>query len=480
MARVTISFLETPVDQPLADQKPFNPTGPLPSHKTGRSMSIVFRPILAFIPFLFFLAPVPTMATLSFESSLYIAETYIDNLFYRANDKRQDFGTILGPNLFWQFQNSDVVLGAAYLGRLGVFINNPKANRTLHNMNLVLDVPFLNTLYKGLTFNIDETLQFTPQLDAFSGSGAQDTGTAFRSPGGNRTRPPDEGTPSLWEGGTQGVFTNRANALLNRAALTVGYSLTPRLNISISYRNQYRRFSSKEFQDSLSHIGTAAVAYQIREGTTITPSYLYREIHFIGDSTSTTSANRIRSHSTQLSLSHTFTPSIQGTLSGGVAWTSQQGAEEFIPVTGGGVIPQSVSERWKTRFIGSARISKTYRDGQVSLHAGQSIGGGGGLASQATRTRTITGRISHSMTRRLNGFGSAGYAQNDSLEGQAFNTTTYRIQAGLSYDILSWLSGNLNYSHIKQRSKGSAATDLVVNQVFLGITAFADPWVPIP
>jgi hypothetical protein len=418
------------------------------------------------------------MATLSLESSFTVTETYTDNLFYEPNNKKSDFGTLFGPNLSLQYANADVVLGAAYLGRMGVFVNNPKANRTIHNVNLLLDLPFLNKLHKGLTVNIDETLQATPQLDAFSGSGAQNEVQAFRNPSGSKTRPPEEGTPSLWAGGTQGVFTTRNNSLLNRAALTVGYAWTPRVNTSSTYRNQYRRFSSSNFQDSLAHIGTFSLGYLVREGTTMTPSYSYSEINFLGGSTPSTSADKIISHNTQLSISHALTSTLRGTLGGGIAWTTQKGAKESVPGPSG-IEQRSLPSKWKTNFVGSAGITKRYQQGSLNLRVGQSIGGGGGLASQATRTQTVTARISHTLTRRLNGFGSVGYAKNKSVEGNAFDTRTYRIQSGLAYVFLPWLSGNVSYSYINQNSKGSAANDITVNQFFLGVTAFADPWIPI-
>jgi hypothetical protein len=196
------------------------------------------------------------MGTLSLETSFSVTETYTDNLFYEANNKESDFGTLFGPNVFLQYEDADVVLGAAYIGRMGIFVNNSDANRTYNNVNLILDLPFLNRLYKGLTVKIDETLQATPQLDAFSGSGAENEIQAFRNPGESGTRPPEEGTPSLWAGGTQGVFTTRNNSLLNRAALTVGYAWTPRVSSSLGYSNQYRRVCSKDFKDSRAHIGS--------------------------------------------------------------------------------------------------------------------------------------------------------------------------------------------------------------------------------
>ncbi|MEO8326033.1 MAG: outer membrane beta-barrel protein, partial [Nitrospirota bacterium] len=101
-----------------------------------------------------------------------------------------------------------------------------------------------------------------------------------------------------------------------------------------------------------------------------------------------------------------------------------------------------------------------------------------GLASQAASTQTLTGRIQHNLSTKLIGFGSLGYARNKSTGGgNAFNTNTYRVQAGISYAFLNWLSGNFNYSRIDQKSKGLAVGDIKVNQFFLGLTAFADPWV---
>jgi predicted porin len=77
----------------------------------------------------------------------------------------------------------------------------------------------------------------------------------------------------------------------------------------------------------------------------------------------------------------------------------------------------------------------------------------------------------------MTAYGSLGWAKNDSVDGNAFDTTTYRIQAGLGYSLTAWLFANLAYSHIEQNSNGSAANDLRVDAVLLGLTAIADPWV---
>jgi predicted porin len=206
----------------------------------------------------------------------------------------------------------------------------------------------------------------------------------------------------------------------------------------------------------------------------VTPSYSYFQTKFTGNSTQDTSADKIISHRTGLGITHTFTPSISGSINGGVTFSKQKGAEE----TEGGTTEQ-ITDKWRKNFTGGASLSKTYSRGSVHLTVRQNIGFGGGLASQSTRTRTVTGRIGHALTQKMNGFASLGWAKNDSVDGNAFDTNTYRIQAGLGYPFTAWLFANLSYSHIEQKSNGSAADDLRVDSVFLGLTALADPWVLI-
>lgn len=272
-------------------------------------------------------------------------------------------------------------------------------------------------------------------------------------------------------GGTQGVFTSRASAFLNRAGITFNYAWAPRVTPSLSYFNQYRHFFSGGFQDSLVHTGTFSVPYGVTEQTTVTPIYIYRQTKFLGSSTDNTSGDKIISHQPQLEISYNFTPLLTGSIRGGVAFTKETGGEEFD-----GGTTTDLSDKWQTNAIGGATITQSYRKGSISLTARSTIGSGGGLASQATRTRIITGKIQHALSLKMNAFASVGYAKNTSTEGDAFDTNTYRIQGGISYVFLSWLFGNLGYSYIHQNSDGSAADDLQANQFFLGLTAVADPW----
>lgn len=432
------------------------------------------------------------LAAITLDSSFSLTQTYTDNLFYNDKDKEEDFGTLMGPSFALKYDSPDIVVGGTYFGRFAAFVNHPEQNRYIQNANILLDLPFLTKRYKKLSVTIDETMNFTPQLDAFSLSGAQDASTTYSGRGGADGSTGGVGGSggtgasggagalggsgiSQGTGGTQGIFTSRASAFFNLSGVTLGYALTPSVTPTFSYHNQYLHFFSNGFQDSLTHIGRITVRYGESERTTIIPSYTYLQTDYLGTPTQVTTADKLVSHQPRLTISYNFTPTLTGSLQGGAAFSKQTGAQETLD---NGATTRSLSQKWQKAFIGGATLTKIYRNGSISLTAGQTIGSGGGLASQAARTQTLTGRIQHNLSTKLSGFGSIGFAKNKSTGGgDAFDTQTYRVQAGLSYAFLNWLSGTVNYSHIDQKSNGLAVGNIKVNQVFLGFTAFADPWV---
>ena len=424
-------------------------------------------------------------AALTFESSFSVSSAYTSNLFFRESNTQDDIGIFAGPNVSLVYDNPDIVLGATYFGRLAFFINNSNANTYVQGVNILLDLPFLTKRYKKLTVSVDESMVFTPQLDAFSLSGAEDEnilrnrggagggrGLGGAAPGADADGAPG-GPQGGLGGGTQGVFTRRADAFLNRAGITLGYAWSRRVQPTLGYTNQYRHFFSSGFQDSIRHGVNLGLGYNVNQRTRVTPSYSYFQTDFFGGSTERTSADKIIGHGGHLGVSYRFTPTLNGSINGGVTFSKQKGAEE----TDEAGMTEQITNKWARNFTGFALLNKTYsRQGSVSLTVGQTIGSGGGLASQTTRTRIATGSIRHSLSQRMNANGSLGWAKNDSTDGDAFDVTTYRIQAGLGYTFTAWLFGNLGWSHIHQRSDGSAVDDLDVDSVFLGLTAVADPW----
>jgi hypothetical protein len=412
-------------------------------------------------------------AALTLSSSFNVTQTYTDNLFFNDNNKKSDFGTAFGPNFGLQYDNPDIVIGGIYSGRFIALVENFDESRYVQNANIILDLPFLDKQYKGLTVTIDESMNFTPQLDAFAFTGAQNALTPannqdLRQQAGQGTGGSQQGT-----GGSQGVFTRRTNSFFNNAGLTLTYAWLPSISPSLNYTNQYRTFSSNNLQDSLTHSVTLTLPYQVSTRTTVFASHTYRQTNYIG-SNSNGSADKFLSHSPQVGISYSFTPLVTGSISAGASANKTKGGTQSAGSTTG---QNNLSDKWQTNAIGSASINKTYQKGSIGLNFNSTIGGGGGVTSQASRSRVLTGNINHQLSQRMNAFGSIGYAQNKSTTGNSLDVDTIIIQTGLGYVFTPWLSGNLNYSHIDQNSKSSVGRDVQVNQVFLGLTAIADPWV---
>ena len=435
-------------------------------------------------------------AALSLQTAFNVTQTYTDNLFFVDDQEEDDFGTYLGPDITLLYENPDIVIGVTYFGRLQLFVNNFNESRYTQNANILLELPFLTKQYRGLSVTVDEYMNFTPQLDAFTLSEAQNAssirggnpnfgrggstggpiGGGTGDPGGTGSGGATGASGFGGTGGTQGVVTSRANAFYNRAGLTLAYAWSPRLDPQLQYTNQYRHFFDKGFQDSLAHGLIFTLPYKLTQFTTVFPSYSYRQTDFLGKSTQTTSADRTLFHDIQLGVTHAFSSTLNGTISGGLSFVKQVGATEQVPGPGGTTQEQKIGNKFVGTIIGAANLTKAFERGTMSLSGSQTTGSGGGLAAQATRTLTVTGRGTYALTRLLNVFASVGWGRNDSVDGDAFDTNTYRFQTGLNYLFTRWLSGNLSYSRIDQRSKGTVATDVVVNQVFLGLTAIADPW----
>ena len=407
-------------------------------------------------------------AILTFDAGFFVTETYTDNLFFSENQKEDDFGTYLGPILNIKFENPDVVLGVEYRGTVQLWVNNTQANTYTQNSNITLDLPFLEKRYRGLSVQITENFNFTPQLDAFSLSLADQNNTAGISNQGNQDNE-----------ATQGAFTSRANVFQNNAGLRIGYEWTARLNTNISYQNRYTHFFSGGLQDSISHTGSGGGNYRVNNETTVGLTYSFTQTDYTNNPNQTGGQlDRTRTHRIIGSLSYQFTPSLTGDISGGPGVTRSRGSAVSLLDPPPGVQPEivQVSNEKQVTTIISANLVKTYQQGQMGISYNQNIGDGGGLLNQPVESKTVTGRIFHEISRKLGGFISFGWAKNKSVSGNSFRSTSYRIQTGLDYVLASWLTGNFSYSYLNQDSKGASARSATVNQFFLGLTAYAPPW----
>jgi len=141
---------------------------------------------------------------------------------------------------------------------------------------------------------------------------------------------------------------------------------------------------------------------------------------------------------------------------------------------GGVSVSRTVVGTTRLNFRGSARISKTFSDGEISFRFRQRIGIGGGLAASTTLYQKVVFRASKTITRYISGFLNFGYGRNRSLAGRAIATDSFQFRGGANVRILEWLSGGVTYSYRNQDSSGQFGRSAQSNSIFVGLTAIAD------
>lgn len=428
---------------------------------------------LVFIVFVFAVVlPVSNaQADLKFDTSLSVSERYTDNLFFTFANKRDDFGTIITPRATLTFSNKHVKLSGTYAASAQFYVNNDRANTVSHGTNFDIDLPFLNRISKNLEIRVNESFNLTPEQPGFSANSSQFNsarGGGVGSGGGN------VGAGALGAGAgniggvgslggnslnNQGIFNSRGTtSFQNRARIRVGYNFTPRLEGNVQYANTFRG----GFQESMSHAIRTGLAFGLTDNTKINVRYGLRITEFTGSGN--TSSNRqapggsgsSTSHTLNLGADHQLTPTVSLNGRGGVS------------------VSKTVVGTTRLNFNGSASISKSFSDGEISFRVNQRIGAGGGLAVSTTLNQNVVFTASKTITRYISGFLNFGYSRNRSLAGPAISTDSYQFRGGANVRILEWLSGGVTYSYRNQDSSGQFGRSAQSNSIFVGLTATAD------
>jgi len=422
-----------------------------------------------------FPSTIQAQSTLTLDTSMSVAETWTDNLFFTFANKEDDFGTIINARIALDYESKYVIVRGAYAPTGQIFVNNSSANTFNHGSDLDFDLPFLTKRFKRIEVKFDESFNISTQLPAFSGNSPRGSG-AIRSQGTSGLG----GAPLQGAGGglggiggvggvagnslgNQGIFTNRSTtAIQNRAGVRVRYLLTESITPFLNYTNNYNKFTSSGGQDSMRHTLRTGSAYQATARTELNGFYQIRLIEFIGSGSTALQgpggSGSTTSHSVGMGVHHDFTPTLQVTVNGAATLTETEVSSGQLNFTGGG------------------NISKQFPDGQIAFRFTQQIGSGGGLAASATLSQNAVLTFSKVLTRYISGFADFGYGRNRSLSGATVKTDTYQIRTGVSVAILSWLFGSASYSYVNQDSTGAFGNTAQSNQVFFGLTANAPSW----
>lgn len=311
---------------------------------------------------------------------------------------------MVGPQLTLAADGRNWKLSARYTGTAELNLRHPEENQYGQTLAMDLHLPFISEQLRGLDLRITESIAYVPELPAFS----------FRQSGD--PLPPEA---------NQGIQVGRTNTFRNHVGITAGYGWTTRLSTALSYSYLVTWYQGGTLENFAVHDGSLSGIYQASHQMQWTVSY-------VTSLTDYKRADSIATHQLNIGNLYQFSPTFTMNLGTGVA-----------------VIPSG-----STQWTASAGMRKLGRFGSVSLQYGRGIGTGGGVTTAATLSQNVTAQAERTLGRSVSASLRIGYGINDTLSGPSLKITTQEVGTGIQMNLLSWLSGGVNYSYMNQQTEG--------------------------
>ncbi|MFQ5560908.1 MAG: hypothetical protein ACE5FU_10035 [Nitrospinota bacterium] len=370
------------------------------------------------------------------ESSLSFSETYDDNVFFGDNDaERQtaEFISTISPRLHVTFTSKNINLALGYGGSLELHSTNSGEDGFFQSLTANLGFPALGRRVKGLGVKIREKILYVPQLQAFS----------FK----NEEVKENERFDRTLQG-SEGVQSERIDTLQNRAEILMDYRWSHLFSIEASYVNVITRYSGGDREDREVHNGDIVGTY-----------------HYFSS------------------------PKTEWRSSYGAFWGASEGDVELFQQINFGVshkIRRLVSvwgnagisfvESISPQLVFDARFSKRFKKGRLDLRYKNRVVRGEGVIEELARRESILIETNWRFEQEKSLFLRSGYVSTDSVKGNDTNVTAYYVEGGVSIFLLSWLNGNISYSHLTQKSKGNLGKDGEKNVIKFTLTAVGPSW----
>lgn len=305
-------------------------------------------------------------------------------------------------------------------------MNRRHRQENRYTQTLVTDfhLPLVSQQIRRLELRITENISYLPELPAFSfgqGGAQQDN---------------------------QGIQVGRTDTFRNHAGIVLGYAWTPLFSTALSYSHLITRYRGSEVLQGYDvHEGTLSGNYQVSRRMQWTVSYL-------ASVTDYQRADSVAVHRFNVGDFYQISPTVTTRVGTGVAITARVG----------------------TLWTVNADIEKSDSSGTLSLQYSRGIGTGGGLTTTATLTQNVIAQVRRNLVRSLSASFHVGYGVNETLSGPPLKIFTQEIGTGIQMSLLSWLSGEVNYSYLNQRTEGRPTIqDARRNQAMVILTATALP-----
>ncbi len=374
-------------------------------------------------------------ATMILDSSLSLSETYNDNIFFSSTDEKLDLVTTLSPNINFTFTSKSVTLGLGYHGAAQFYEKNSGEDGYFQNLSIDLDFPILNRQIKGVYVRVTEVMTFSPELPGFTFGGDASGEEELRR---------QNQTP---EGIGQGVQLRRVDSFQNHAGISLSYDWTKRLNILTDYTNIVTRYEENTFPDRETHQTNLGGSYRY-------PISLRKGLNSSYKATLTTGEGKDQLiHGAKMDIDYKFTKVLSGAAGLGVSYLK--------------------GESFYLTALGS--LSRYFRTGTFSLRYSSKVVSGLGVIQSVTRIQSLAATGNKTLGERVSSFLRGTYTENRSVSGIEVNVST-TVSMGLTFRLLEWLKGSINYGYLKQRARGHIGGDGERNTFSFALTAIGSSW----
>ena len=364
--------------------------------------------VMFILAFLFFQVK-PVMAyEYTTDISLSLTEEYNDNIFLEPSDRISDFITHISPGINFSVKSTNSELRLGYSPSFSLYSAHDELNDTAHRFTA------------NGSFRLSERLSLT-LTDTFVKSSEMVDIRAI---------------PDL------GPITGRTELRLNTVSGNISHRLSDTFSYTVGASYFDTDYKEPGFIDVKTYSGNTSLGYRSSERTTLSANVRYVKYDY-------KTVTDAEGQDYTLGATHRFSPTVTGSLTGGITITKIEDTGET-----------------DTGFTGNLNITKTFEKGEAALSCRQTVIAGVETGTPL-RDRTVSLRFTRPITNQLTASVSASYSNSKSVETNDVDTDVTSLNPDLTYSFSPWASLSLSYNYINNDDKITNTGDYYNHIVFL-------------
>jgi hypothetical protein len=367
--------------------------------------------------------------------SLNADETYQDNAYYTGlGDQIADYSTRLTGRMAYQREQGRTTTGLDFsFGRL-IYNRSDRFDQYIADGGL--DLTYRAT--PRWTITLGDRVGYYPQAGNF-----------LRSNSILNPLPPQQAP-------NNSILLPLNQSIMNTVHFSSNYLMSRRSGLTFSASNSINIYDQADLRDQNSSNASIGYSYQLSRRNSLQVVYQFGYYYSANSTVPSTgglitSANLVRSHMAYMGITRQFSPSLMGSMSGGVI---SMISDSIDLATGNRYRPSP-----RPIVLGNITYSPTFDPRAfLSLQAGQNVANGSGLGSFSL-IQSATASLGRRFTRKITGSIEGGYSRNQFLSdigtsGQPSTTNGFYGGARLSIYLTERLNLFANYQRFQQTSTG--------------------------